>query len=40
VLGVLGPFEKWFERRQAENRKERDEADRLKSERKLENESA
>jgi putative Mg2+ transporter-C (MgtC) family protein len=39
VLGVLGPLEKFFEKRQAENRKERDEADRLKTERKLDNES-
>lgn len=39
VLAVLGPLEKYFERRQAEYRKERDEADRQKSERKVENES-
>jgi putative Mg2+ transporter-C (MgtC) family protein len=39
VLGVLGPMEKFFEKRQAENRKERDEADRQKTERKLDNES-
>lgn len=39
VLGVLRPIEKLFEKRQAENRDERDQADRLKSERKLENES-
>jgi putative Mg2+ transporter-C (MgtC) family protein len=39
VLGVLGPLEKFFERRQAENRKSRDETDRQKTERKLENES-
>jgi putative Mg2+ transporter-C (MgtC) family protein len=39
VLAVLGPAEKYFERRQAENRKERDDADRQKTERKLENES-
>jgi putative Mg2+ transporter-C (MgtC) family protein len=35
VLAVLGPLEKFFERRQAQNRKERDEADRQKTERKL-----
>jgi putative Mg2+ transporter-C (MgtC) family protein len=34
VLGVLGPAEKFFERRQAENRRERDEADEQKAERK------
>ncbi len=38
VLGVLGPMEKFFERRQAMSRKERDQADRRKAERKLENE--
>jgi putative Mg2+ transporter-C (MgtC) family protein len=39
VLGVLGPVEKFFEKRQERNRKERDEADRQKAERKLDNES-
>jgi putative Mg2+ transporter-C (MgtC) family protein len=39
VLGALGPVEKFFERRQAEYRKERDDADRLKTERKLDIES-
>jgi putative Mg2+ transporter-C (MgtC) family protein len=34
VLGVLGPAEKFFERRQSENRRERDEADKQKAERK------
>ena len=34
VLGVLGPAEKFFERRQAENRRERDQYDRDKAERK------
>jgi putative Mg2+ transporter-C (MgtC) family protein len=34
VLGVLGPAEKFLERRQAENRRERDEADKQKAERK------
>jgi putative Mg2+ transporter-C (MgtC) family protein len=34
VLGVLGPVEKFFERRQAENRRERDETDEQKAERK------
>lgn len=38
VLGVLGPVEKVFERRQAQHRKERDKADRRKTERKLEQE--
>ncbi|MCI0335278.1 MAG: MgtC/SapB family protein [Planctomycetes bacterium] len=38
ILGVLGPIEKVFERRQARHRKERDQADRHKSERKQENE--
>jgi putative Mg2+ transporter-C (MgtC) family protein len=38
VLGVLGPAEKFFEKRQAENRKERDEADHQKTERKLDRE--
>jgi putative Mg2+ transporter-C (MgtC) family protein len=38
ILGVLGPMEKWFERRQAANRRERDQADRLKTERKKEHE--
>lgn len=35
VLGVLGPIEKLFERRQAENRRAGDQADRQKTERKL-----
>jgi putative Mg2+ transporter-C (MgtC) family protein len=35
VLAVLGPLEKVFERRQAQHRKERDIADRQKTERKL-----
>jgi putative Mg2+ transporter-C (MgtC) family protein len=34
VLGVLGPIEKFFEKRQAQLRKERDVADRQKAERK------
>jgi len=38
VLGVLGPMEKLFERRQARHRREREEADRKKAERKAENE--
>jgi len=38
VLGVLGPLEKFFEQRQARHRKERDHADRLKTDRKLDNE--
>jgi putative Mg2+ transporter-C (MgtC) family protein len=38
VLGVLGPVEKFFEARQAKNRKERDQADRQKTERKLDHE--
>jgi putative Mg2+ transporter-C (MgtC) family protein len=38
VLGVLGPVEKYFERRQAKNRKQREEADREKAERKQDNE--
>ena len=38
VLGVLGPLEKYFESRQAEFRKERDEYDRDKAERKRGNE--
>jgi putative Mg2+ transporter-C (MgtC) family protein len=38
VLAVLGPLEKYFEKRQAMNRRERDETDRQKTERKLENE--
>jgi putative Mg2+ transporter-C (MgtC) family protein len=36
VLGALGPMEKYFERRQAESRKERDEYDREKADRKKE----
>jgi len=39
VLGVLGPAEKFFERRQAIHRKERDDADREKADRKQEIES-
>lgn len=38
VLGVLGPLEKLFERRQAQRREERDQIDRRKTERKLERE--
>jgi putative Mg2+ transporter-C (MgtC) family protein len=38
VLGVLGPIEKFFERRQAAIRRERDQYDRQKAERKKENE--
>jgi putative Mg2+ transporter-C (MgtC) family protein len=38
VLGVLGPAEKFFEQRQAENRHEREKADQQKAERKLDNE--
>jgi putative Mg2+ transporter-C (MgtC) family protein len=38
VLGALGPMEKFFEKRQAENRRERDEYDREKAERKEDNE--
>ncbi len=34
VLGVLGPIEKFLERRQAMHRRERDQADRQKAERK------
>jgi putative Mg2+ transporter-C (MgtC) family protein len=37
VLGVLGPAEKFFERQQAENRRERDQYDRDKAERKQSN---
>jgi hypothetical protein len=37
-LGVLGPAEKFFERRQAIYHRERDQADREKKERKQENE--
>jgi putative Mg2+ transporter-C (MgtC) family protein len=40
VLGVLGPAEKFFEARQAENRRERDKADRQKTERKLDTEES
>jgi putative Mg2+ transporter-C (MgtC) family protein len=39
ILAGLGPIETFFERRQAMNRKERDETDSKKSERKQENES-
>jgi putative Mg2+ transporter-C (MgtC) family protein len=38
VLGVLGPVEKYFEKRQAQFRRERDVADRQKAERKQEHE--
>jgi putative Mg2+ transporter-C (MgtC) family protein len=38
VLGVLGPIEKFFERHQAESRQERKEYDKLKAERKKDNE--
>jgi putative Mg2+ transporter-C (MgtC) family protein len=38
VLGVLGPIEKYFERQQAERRREREEIVRQKAERKRENE--
>jgi putative Mg2+ transporter-C (MgtC) family protein len=38
VLGVLGPLEKYFERRQAEHRKSRDRVDHEKAERKQSNE--
>jgi putative Mg2+ transporter-C (MgtC) family protein len=38
VLAVLGPLEKYFERLQAESRHERDQYDKLKAERKKENE--
>ena len=40
VLGVLGPLEKYFERRQAENRREREQYDREKADRKRDNENA
>ena len=40
VLGVLGPLEKYFERRQAKNRREREQYDREKADRKRENENA
>jgi putative Mg2+ transporter-C (MgtC) family protein len=39
VLGVLGPIEKYFERRQAQYRRERDRADSEKADRKKEHES-
>jgi putative Mg2+ transporter-C (MgtC) family protein len=39
VLGVLGPIEKYFERRQAQYRRERDKADSEKADRKKEHES-
>jgi putative Mg2+ transporter-C (MgtC) family protein len=39
ILGVLGPIEKYFERRQAHHRREREEIDRQKSDRKKERES-
>jgi hypothetical protein len=39
VLGVLGPLEKFFERRQAAVRRERDQYDRDKAERKQKQES-
>jgi putative Mg2+ transporter-C (MgtC) family protein len=35
ILGVLGPLEKFFERRQAASRRERDKYDRQKADRKL-----
>jgi putative Mg2+ transporter-C (MgtC) family protein len=38
VLGVLGPLEKFFEDRQAESRREREDYDRKKADRKQENE--
>lgn len=38
ILAGISPFEKFFEKRQAEIRKERDKTDRRKSDRKLENE--
>jgi putative Mg2+ transporter-C (MgtC) family protein len=38
ILGVLGPLEKFFERKQAASRRERDEYDRDKSDRKRDNE--
>jgi putative Mg2+ transporter-C (MgtC) family protein len=40
VLGGLGPAEKFFEARQAKNRRERDQADEQKAERKLDNEES
>jgi putative Mg2+ transporter-C (MgtC) family protein len=40
VLGVLGPLEKYFERLQAENRREREEYDREKADRKRDNENS
>jgi putative Mg2+ transporter-C (MgtC) family protein len=39
VLGVLGPMDKYFERRQAKFRRERDELDQKKSQRKQDHES-
>jgi putative Mg2+ transporter-C (MgtC) family protein len=39
VLGVLGPLEKFFERRQASSRREREKYDRQKAKRKLDQES-
>jgi putative Mg2+ transporter-C (MgtC) family protein len=39
VLGVLGPAEKYFERRQATIRQDRDQADREKAERKIDHET-
>jgi hypothetical protein len=38
VLGVLGPLEKMFERRQAKSRRERETYDTQKAERKQDNE--
>jgi putative Mg2+ transporter-C (MgtC) family protein len=38
VLGVLGPIEKFFERQQADSRREREEYDELKAERKKDSE--
>jgi putative Mg2+ transporter-C (MgtC) family protein len=39
VLGVLGPIEKYFERRQAQHRRERDKTDREKADRKKDHQS-
>lgn len=39
VLGVVGPIEKFFERRQADHRRQRDQADRDKAERRKPHES-
>jgi putative Mg2+ transporter-C (MgtC) family protein len=40
VLGVLGPLEKLFERRQEKHRREREQADRAKSQRKIDQENS